>query len=162
MKSSILRYFKNNFTDGYKQDGVNLLLGDYVVDPLEGVSTPSQLAPNAPMSRIVSAASASNHANCTRCPATLRDRLRDTLTRTWFAACRPRAPDFPSQIPSALLLCCFGIIALGSLQPDSVPLLQQFRRLTLLLTLLLIAVIYRQARQLVNNPQLVRNLSHAL
>ena len=151
-----MRYFKNNFTDGYKQDGVNLLLGDYVVDPLEGVSKPSQLASNAPMSRIVS----HGGFGLPTMPIA-RDALQslDALTWTCFAGLSPLVP---LQIPSALLLCCFGILALGSLQPDSVPFLQQFRKMTLLLTLLLIAVIYRQARQLVNNPQLVRSLSHAL
>lgn len=31
--NSITRYYLNNFTDGTKQDGINLFLGKYVVDP---------------------------------------------------------------------------------------------------------------------------------
>eukprot|EP00040_Diaphanoeca_grandis_P023040 m.124783 g.124783 ORF g.124783 m.124783 type:complete len:617 (+) comp29081_c0_seq1:162-2012(+) len=38
---SILRYYKNNFTDGFKQDGMNLLLGNYRVNPNEGVGVPA-------------------------------------------------------------------------------------------------------------------------
>ncbi|XP_055683117.1 phosphatidylinositol-3-phosphatase SAC1 [Lutzomyia longipalpis] len=41
--NSITRYYKNNFTDGMRQDGIDLLLGNYVIQDGEGVSIPSPL-----------------------------------------------------------------------------------------------------------------------
>ena len=35
---SVTRYLKNNFTDGYRQDSIDLFLGNYKVDPNEGRS----------------------------------------------------------------------------------------------------------------------------
>lgn len=40
---SITRYFKNNFTDGYRQDSIDLFLGNYKVDPNEGRNVPCPL-----------------------------------------------------------------------------------------------------------------------
>uniref|UniRef100_A0A7G3AHR1 Phosphatidylinositol-3-phosphatase SAC1 n=1 Tax=Lutzomyia longipalpis TaxID=7200 RepID=A0A7G3AHR1_LUTLO len=41
--NSMTRYYKNNFTDGMRQDGIDLLLGNYVIQDGEGVSVPSPL-----------------------------------------------------------------------------------------------------------------------
>ncbi|XP_068722474.1 phosphatidylinositol-3-phosphatase SAC1-like isoform X2 [Montipora capricornis] len=41
--NSGIRYFKNNFVDGFRQDSIDLFLGNYVVDPNEGISRPSPL-----------------------------------------------------------------------------------------------------------------------
>lgn len=41
--NSIVRYFKNNFKDGYRQDSVDLLLGNYIVEEQEGITRPSPL-----------------------------------------------------------------------------------------------------------------------
>ncbi|XP_068694937.1 phosphatidylinositol-3-phosphatase SAC1-like isoform X1 [Montipora foliosa] len=41
--NSGIRYFKNNFVDGFRQDSIDLFLGNYVVDPNEGISKPSPL-----------------------------------------------------------------------------------------------------------------------
>lgn len=40
--NSMKRYFKNNFEDGFRQDSINLILGDYLVNPSEdnGVNCP--------------------------------------------------------------------------------------------------------------------------
>ncbi|XP_062501222.1 phosphatidylinositol-3-phosphatase SAC1-like [Corticium candelabrum] len=37
---STVRYFQNNFTDGFRQDAIDLVLGNYVVDPNEGIHSP--------------------------------------------------------------------------------------------------------------------------
>jgi len=37
------RYFKNNFTDGFRQDSMDLFLGNYVVEENEGIAKPSPL-----------------------------------------------------------------------------------------------------------------------
>lgn len=39
---SIVRYFMNNFSDGFRQDGMHLLLGQYVVHEADGM-TPKPL-----------------------------------------------------------------------------------------------------------------------
>jgi hypothetical protein len=44
--NSIVRYIKNNFSDGSRQDGMDLFLGNYVVQNTEGRSTPSPLEKN--------------------------------------------------------------------------------------------------------------------
>ena len=36
---SATRYYKNNLTDGFRQDAFDLFLGNYVVDPKEGLSS---------------------------------------------------------------------------------------------------------------------------
>ncbi|XP_074618210.1 phosphatidylinositol-3-phosphatase SAC1-like isoform X1 [Acropora palmata] len=41
--NSVIRYYKNNFADGFRQDAIDLFLGNYVVDPNEGISKPSPL-----------------------------------------------------------------------------------------------------------------------
>jgi len=37
-RRSLLRYFKNNFADGFRQDSLDLFVGNYVVSPTEGVT----------------------------------------------------------------------------------------------------------------------------
>lgn len=39
--NSLIRYFKNNFRDGRRQDGIDLFLGNYLVQAGEGKSVPS-------------------------------------------------------------------------------------------------------------------------
>ncbi|KAJ8041094.1 Phosphatidylinositide phosphatase SAC1-B [Holothuria leucospilota] len=41
--NSAIRYYKNNFSDGFRQDSIDLLLGNYVVEESEGISSPSPL-----------------------------------------------------------------------------------------------------------------------
>lgn len=41
--NSLIRYYKNNFRDGRRQDGIDLFLGNYVVQFGEGKSVPSPL-----------------------------------------------------------------------------------------------------------------------
>ncbi|RMX42694.1 hypothetical protein pdam_00011856 [Pocillopora damicornis] len=41
--NSAVRYYKNNFADGFRQDSIDLFLGNYVVDSNEGISKPSPL-----------------------------------------------------------------------------------------------------------------------
>ncbi|XP_014666143.1 PREDICTED: phosphatidylinositide phosphatase SAC1-like [Priapulus caudatus] len=38
-----IRYFINNFADGFRQDAMDLFLGNYVVEENEGITTPSPL-----------------------------------------------------------------------------------------------------------------------
>ncbi|KAG5264603.1 hypothetical protein AALO_G00256020 [Alosa alosa] len=40
--NSMIRYYKNNFSDGYRQDSIDLFLGNYTVDDTEG-PTPLQV-----------------------------------------------------------------------------------------------------------------------
>ncbi|XP_076864540.1 phosphatidylinositol-3-phosphatase SAC1-A [Brachyhypopomus gauderio] len=40
--NSLIRYYKNNFSDGFRQDSIDLFLGNYTVDEMD-VSTPLQL-----------------------------------------------------------------------------------------------------------------------
>jgi hypothetical protein len=35
--NSMIRYYKNNFSDGFRQDGIDLILGNYVVEPSDNV-----------------------------------------------------------------------------------------------------------------------------
>lgn len=42
-KNSLIRYYLNNLADGERQDGIDLFLGNYVVDDNEGCSSPSPL-----------------------------------------------------------------------------------------------------------------------
>ncbi|XP_033754247.1 phosphatidylinositide phosphatase SAC1-like [Pecten maximus] len=41
--NSLIRYFKNNFSDGFRQDSIDLILGNYVVEENEGVVHPTPL-----------------------------------------------------------------------------------------------------------------------
>ncbi|KAG1689918.1 Phosphatidylinositide phosphatase SAC1-B [Nymphon striatum] len=41
--NSLKRYYKNNFSDGFRQDAVDLFLGNYIVDEQEGVGKSSPL-----------------------------------------------------------------------------------------------------------------------
>ncbi|GIY70231.1 phosphatidylinositol-3-phosphatase SAC1 [Caerostris darwini] len=41
--NSVVRYFKNNFSDGFRQDSIDLFLGNYQVDESEGVTKPCPL-----------------------------------------------------------------------------------------------------------------------
>ncbi|XP_063951272.1 phosphatidylinositol-3-phosphatase SAC1-B-like [Lytechinus pictus] len=41
--NSMIRYYMNNFVDGFRQDSTDLLLGNYVVEENEGVSRPSPI-----------------------------------------------------------------------------------------------------------------------
>ncbi|XP_041376038.1 phosphatidylinositol-3-phosphatase SAC1-like [Gigantopelta aegis] len=41
--NSAVRYFKNNFQDGFRQDAIDLFLGNHIVEETEGVSEPSPL-----------------------------------------------------------------------------------------------------------------------
>ncbi|KAK2166809.1 hypothetical protein LSH36_35g08022 [Paralvinella palmiformis] len=43
--NSAIRYFMNNFYDGFRQDAIDLFLGNYVVEENEGVTKPSPLRP---------------------------------------------------------------------------------------------------------------------
>lgn len=44
-KRSVIRYYKNNFADGFRQDSMDLFVGNYVVHPEEGMTCESPLAP---------------------------------------------------------------------------------------------------------------------
>ncbi|XP_075238131.1 phosphatidylinositol-3-phosphatase SAC1 [Lycorma delicatula] len=44
--NSITRYYKNNFTDGFRQDAIDVFLGHYLVDNNEGVTVPCPLEVN--------------------------------------------------------------------------------------------------------------------
>ncbi|XP_064641068.1 phosphatidylinositol-3-phosphatase SAC1-like [Lineus longissimus] len=39
--NSALRYFKNNFSDGFRQDSIDLFLGNYIVEESEGITKQS-------------------------------------------------------------------------------------------------------------------------
>lgn len=41
--NSLIRYYMNNFVDGFRQDSTDLLLGNYVVEEGEGVTRPSPI-----------------------------------------------------------------------------------------------------------------------
>lgn len=41
--NSLIRYFRNNFGDGFRQDSMDLFLGNYQVEENEGVTTPAPL-----------------------------------------------------------------------------------------------------------------------
>lgn len=43
--NSLIRYYKNNFTDGFRQDAIDLFLGKYVINENEGKTLPSPLRP---------------------------------------------------------------------------------------------------------------------
>ncbi|PIK51196.1 putative phosphatidylinositide phosphatase SAC1-A [Apostichopus japonicus] len=47
--NSAIRYYKNNFSDGFRQDSIDLLLGNYVVEENEGITAPSPLRPTRDM-----------------------------------------------------------------------------------------------------------------
>jgi len=50
-RRSLVRYYKNNFNDGFRQDSLDLFVGNHVVSPTEGVTHESPLAPLAPDQR---------------------------------------------------------------------------------------------------------------
>ncbi|XP_038068344.1 phosphatidylinositol-3-phosphatase SAC1-like [Patiria miniata] len=41
--NSMLRYYMNNFVDGYRQDSIDLFLGNHIVEETEGILAPSPL-----------------------------------------------------------------------------------------------------------------------
>ncbi|XP_063217317.1 phosphatidylinositol-3-phosphatase SAC1-B [Bacillus rossius redtenbacheri] len=41
--NTLVRYYKNNFADGFRQDAIDLFLGNYVIEEGEGVIKPSPL-----------------------------------------------------------------------------------------------------------------------
>jgi len=43
-RRSLIRYFKNNFADGFRQDSLDLFTGNYVISPTEGVTHESPLS----------------------------------------------------------------------------------------------------------------------
>jgi len=52
-RRSMIRYYKNNFADGFRQDSMDLFVGNYVVTPTEGVTSESPAAPRQLESRYV-------------------------------------------------------------------------------------------------------------
>lgn len=44
--NSLTRYYKNNFNDGFRQDAIDLFLGNYVVKESEGTSIECPLMKN--------------------------------------------------------------------------------------------------------------------
>lgn len=47
----MIRYYKNNFADGLRQDSLDLFVGNHCVSPTEGVTHESPLAPLKPDQR---------------------------------------------------------------------------------------------------------------
>ena len=47
----MIRYYKNNFADGFRQDSLDLFVGNHMVSPTEGVTHESPLAPLKPDQR---------------------------------------------------------------------------------------------------------------
>lgn len=45
-RRSLIRYFKNNFADGFRQDSLDLFVGNYIVSPTEGVTHESPVINN--------------------------------------------------------------------------------------------------------------------
>ena len=50
-RRSLIRYYKNNFADGLRQDSLDLFVGNHCVSPTEGVTHESPLAPLKPDQR---------------------------------------------------------------------------------------------------------------
>merc|ERR1719260_86795 len=50
-RRSLIRYYKNNFADGFRQDSLDLFVGNHTVSPTEGVTHESPLAPLKPDQR---------------------------------------------------------------------------------------------------------------
>jgi len=50
-RRSLIRYYKNNFADGFRQDSLDLFVGNHCVAPTEGVTHESPLAPLKPDQR---------------------------------------------------------------------------------------------------------------
>ena len=48
-RRSVMRYFKNNFADGFRQDSLDLFVGNYRVSPTEGVTHESPVTMNTNM-----------------------------------------------------------------------------------------------------------------
>ena len=38
LQNSLVRYYKNNFTDGFRQDAIDLFLGNYRVEENPGIA----------------------------------------------------------------------------------------------------------------------------
>merc|ERR1719414_627140 len=54
-RRSLIRYYKNNFADGFRQDSLDLFVGNHSVSPTEGVTHESPLAPLQPDQRYMAA-----------------------------------------------------------------------------------------------------------
>lgn len=54
-RRSLVRYYKNNFADGFRQDSLDLFVGNHSVSPTEGVTHESPLAPLKPDQRYLAA-----------------------------------------------------------------------------------------------------------
>jgi len=54
-RRSVIRYYKNNFADGFRQDSLDLFVGNHCVSPTEGVTHESPLAPLKPDQRYLAA-----------------------------------------------------------------------------------------------------------
>lgn len=54
-RRSLIRYYKNNFADGFRQDSLDLFVGNHTVSPTEGVTHESPLAPLKPDQRYLAA-----------------------------------------------------------------------------------------------------------
>jgi len=54
-RRSLIRYYKNNFADGFRQDSLDLFVGNHTVSPTEGVTHESPLAPLQPDQRYMAA-----------------------------------------------------------------------------------------------------------
>merc|ERR1719228_1073931 len=54
-RRSLIRYYKNNFADGFRQDSMDLFVGNYVVLATEGVTSESPVAPRQLESRYLAA-----------------------------------------------------------------------------------------------------------
>jgi len=50
-RRSLIRYYKNNFADGFRQDSLDLFVGNHCVSPTEGVTHESPMAPLKPDQR---------------------------------------------------------------------------------------------------------------
>jgi hypothetical protein len=42
--NSVVRYVRNNFQDGHRQDAIDLFLGNHIVEETEGLTTSSPLS----------------------------------------------------------------------------------------------------------------------
>lgn len=54
-RRSLIRYYKNNFADGFRQDSLDLFVGNHTVTATEGVTHESPLAPLQPDQRYLAA-----------------------------------------------------------------------------------------------------------
>ena len=64
--NAVTRYYYNNFVDGFRQDAMDLFLGNHVVSRDEGVTIPSVLQPPRNLRvTVVSGTRSDVHAVCT-------------------------------------------------------------------------------------------------